>query len=48
MQDVKNENNSARLEKNLNEKEIFEWAMKKVNNNVSSAAEILGLPRSTL
>lgn len=29
------------------EKEIFEWAMKKANNNVSSAAEILGLPRST-
>jgi len=27
-------------------KEIFEWAMKKANNNVSSAALILGLPRS--
>jgi len=32
---------------NKKEKEIFEWAMKKANNNVSSAAEILGLPRST-
>ncbi|MEN8192473.1 MAG: sigma-54 dependent transcriptional regulator [Bacteroidota bacterium] len=29
------------------EKEIFEWAMKKADNNVSLAAEMLGLPRST-
>ena len=28
--------------------EIIDWALKKANNNVSLAAELLGLPRSTL
>lgn len=33
---------------NKKEQEIIEWAMKKTDNNVSRAAELLGLPRSTL
>ncbi len=30
------------------EKEILEWALKTTNNNISSAANLLKLPRSTL
>ena len=30
------------------EKEIIQWALKKAGNNISLAAKILGLPRSTL